>query len=1090
MAQKPSYEELKQRIRDLEKEAIKRKRLEQALRASEERYRTLFENANEAIYVAQDEVIKFINPKGEELYGYSQEELASKPFTNFIHEEDQEMVRERHKKRLRGKALPSTYPFRIINKSGETKWVELNVARFSWEDRPAALCLLTDITDRRQAEEAIKQAHNELEQRVEERTIELRFVNAQLKQEIEERKQVEKALRESEERYRTVVENSSDAIRVFAETGHLYANPACLQLLGYEWAELKNLDGWAVVAPEKREWTCDRGKRRLRGEKFETRFELPIVRKDGERLFMEVIVGVVHMDGQPAILSSMRDMTERRRMEVALRESEEKYRTILESIEDGYFEVDLNGKFTFFNSSLCKIHGYSRDELMGMSYRQYMDQQTAKKVYQVFNKVYVTGKPAKGFEYEVIRKDGARRNNEISVALIKDSGGHRIGFRGVVRDVTERVQAEEALAEERNLLRTVIDIVPDYIYVKDTESRYLMSNNAFARLMEKTPEEVVGKTVFELFPKEQASRYYADDQDVFRSGKPLLNKEDRPVDQVGRTLWNLTSKIPLRDSSRKIVGLVGLGRDITDRKRAEVALRESEEKYKTLTEKSLIGVFIVQNGKYVFVNDRFAKIHGYAAEELLGEGSIKLIHPDQRDLVSQRVSRRLAGEAVPDEYEVKRVRKDGETIWCDTMVSLIQYDGRPAIMGNVIDITARKKAEEEKWRLEAQLHEAKRMEAISTLAGGIAHQFNNALTPIIGNIALLEMDYGEDNGAMEILKDMKTSGRQMAGLTSQLLAYARGGKYVPLPVSMSDFVEETLPLIEHTLGPGVRFETDLPLDVLKVEIDRTQMQMVLSAIVANSNEAIAGPGRIRVSTRNIDLDQEFTKGHPGLKPGRYVCLSIEDDGKGMDQATRERVFDPFFTTHFIGRGLGMAAVYGIVSNHDGVVTVDSEPGKGTLVRVYLPAIQVKKEVEEEVTSEHEIEFPAGEATILVIEDEGPVVKVVRRMMGRLGYRLLEARTGQEAIRLARTFDGDIDLALLDVKLPDISGDKVYPVLMEARPDLKVIVFSGYAIDGPVQGILDAGAQGYVQKPFSVATLAGKLKEVLEAGNPEDVTRGS
>ena len=406
----------------------------------------------------------------------------------------------------------------------------------------------------------------------------------------------------------------------------------------------------------------------------------------------------------------------------------------------------------------------------------------------------------------------------------------------------------------------------------------------------------------------------------------------------------------------------------------------------------------------------------------------------------------------------------------------MEYDetGTPVrLFGTNQDIT-------ETRRLQAQVQESQKIEAIVTLAGGIAHNFNNALTPIIGNIDLLEMAHGQDESTMGSLKDMKTSGLRMAHLTSQLLAYAEGGKYNPHVLSLCDFVEDTLPLIQHTLDPAVRVETDLPLDVKDVEADSTQMQMVLSAIMGNSNEAMEGPGRIRISTRNLDLDQELIKDYPGLKPGPHVCLSIEDDGKGMDEETRRKIFDPFFTTYFMGRGLGMASVYGIIRNHDGAITVDSEPGKGTVVRIYLPAISAdSKEQGAKAVKQPEVEIAMGEGTILVIEDEEDVMKLIRQVLERLGYRLLQAETGKKAIRLAKTFDGQIDLAILDIKLPDMTGNKVYPLIMEARPDLKVIVCSGYALEGPPQQILDAGAEGFIQKPFSIAAFADKLKEVLE-----------
>ncbi|MBC8175932.1 MAG: response regulator [Desulfobacteraceae bacterium] len=265
-----------------------------------------------------------------------------------------------------------------------------------------------------------------------------------------------------------------------------------------------------------------------------------------------------------------------------------------------------------------------------------------------------------------------------------------------------------------------------------------------------------------------------------------------------------------------------------------------------------------------------------------------------------------------------------------------------------------------------------------------------------------------------------------------------------------------------------------------IKADHAQMQMVLSAIVANANEAMEDGGIVKISAENKDVDNDFTKQHPGLKSGLYVCLTIEDDGKGMDEETKKGIFEPFFTTKFQGRGMGMAAVYGIIKSHDGWIYVDSELGKGTVVRIYLPAISAEsKEQRTKAEKEPKVELAMGEGTILVIEDEEPLVEIFRQILERLGYRVLLARTGKEAVELAKTFDGQIDLALLDIKLPDMDGGRVYPLIMESRPDMKTIVCSGYSIHGPAQAILDAGAEGFIQKPFSIAPFAEKLKEVLE-----------
>lgn len=386
-----------------------------------------------------------------------------------------------------------------------------------------------------------------------------------------------------------------------------------------------------------------------------------------------------------------------------------------------------------------------------------------------------------------------------------------------------------------------------------------------------------------------------------------------------------------------------------------------------------------------------------------------------------------------------------------------------------------KQTEEEKERLQIQLRQAQKMEAIATLAGGIAHQFNNALSPITVNLDILEMDFPINEDINRQIVQMRSSVQRMAQLTNQLLAYARGGKYQSKVISLTDFVRDTLPLIEHTVKLHDHILTDLPQDIASVKIDVTQMQMVLTAILTNASEAIEERVHIRIACRNKKITQESFIGFPSLKVGNYASIIIEDDGKGMDEGTKNQVFEPFFTTKFQGRGLGMAAAYGIVKNHDGWIFVDSELGKGTKVCIYLPAIEAQLEE----PKKPKIEPQKGTETILIIEDEEMVINVNSEILERLGYHVLKARTGREAITVAMTFDGNIDLAILDIILPDMSGTDTYLYLMEAQPNLKVIVCSGYSIDGPAQEILDAGAQSFIQKPVSIADLTLALREVLD-----------
>ena len=494
----------------------------------------------------------------------------------------------------------------------------------------------------------------------------------------------------------------------------------------------------------------------------------------------------------------------------------------------------------------------------------------------------------------------------------------------------------------------------------------------------------------------------------------------------------------------------------------------AEEKYRVITEFANDCIMVIQDGKMVFRNPACCDLTGGPLTDSVIRDFFDIMAPEDRKTVLKHYNTLIEGGRKPNPHTVRIRGADGEHRFVEIASSLIQYTNRPAVLAIMRDVT-------EKQKLEAQLQQAQKMEAIATLAGGIAHEFNNALMGIVGNIELFKMDLPEDERSDRYFEAMKRSSHRMSRLTDQLLAYAQGGKYQPRDLKWDAFVIETLPILQHDLSPTVRVETHFPKDISYIKADHAQMQMVLSAILSNSNEAMGDEGHVRITAENKDIDEDFTKQHPDLKPGYYVCLTIEDDGKGMDEETRGGIFEPFFTTKFQGRGMGMAAVYGIVINHNGWISVDSELGKGTVVRIYLPVVEVEVRKKEKAG----IEPSGGAGTILVIEDEDVVAEVTRVMLEMLGYRVMTAGTGKDAVHIAETFGGPIDLALLDIKLPDIDGRNLYPLIMKARPNLKVVVFSGYSIDGPAREILDAGAQDFIKKPFSLATLSEKLKKVLE-----------
>ena len=632
-------------------------------------------------------------------------------------------------------------------------------------------------------------------------------------------------------------------------------------------------------------------------------------------------------------------------------------------------------------------------------------------------------------------------------------------------DITENRQAEEALRESEEKFRTLFDTSPHAIALTEMKTGKLIDvNDNLCKVLKYTKDELIGRTTTQLgfYSEDDRNRFV---NELTNSGKVHnLEMDFKTKDGSIINTRMFATFVQFEGESFILVEF----HDVTEKKRVEEALRETEEKYRLLIENATDSIVVAQDGVLKFSNSKAEKITGYSAEELGKIPFVNIIHPEDRAMVFETRLKRREGENLPRIVPFRIVNKSGEEFSVESNAALIDWEGRSAGLVFLRDTTAQNK-------LEARLQQANRMEAIATLAGGVAHEFNNSLVGIMGHVDLLGMNFLEDEGRNKSLHAMNTAGHRMSRLTDQLLAYAEGGKYQPKNLKLDDFVIETLPILEHDLNPTVRVETHFQKDISFISADNAQMQMVLSAILSNSNEAIEDEGLIRITAENKDVDDDLANQHVGLKLGPYVCITVEDDGNGMDEETKKGIFKPFFTTKFQGRGMGMAAVHGIVRNHNGWISVESELGKGTKVQIYLPIIEVEAEKQKAAKAE----ITTGSGTILMIEDEDVVIEVTQAILEMLGYRVMVAKTGKDAIHIAETYDGQIDLALLDIKLPDINGRNLYPLIMKARSNLKVIVWSGYSIDGPAREILDEGAQGFIQKPFSVSDLSEKLKEVLE-----------
>jgi two-component system cell cycle sensor histidine kinase/response regulator CckA len=515
-----------------------------------------------------------------------------------------------------------------------------------------------------------------------------------------------------------------------------------------------------------------------------------------------------------------------------------------------------------------------------------------------------------------------------------------------------------------------------------------------------------------------------------------------------------------------------LTRQNEELRRIQEALEKSHRRYQDLYHNAPVGYLTLDENEHIVdANQTLAKMFGTQKESLTNRPFDSLIDPD--DIETYRDCKKAVGSDEIHVCEMKLKKEQGPVFYARLEAKSVADPETPKNQTRVIitEISTQKE-------IQRQMIESRKLEAIATLAGGVAHQYNNALAGLTGYLELIQFEFKQNKIQSPHLPYAFQLIRRMADLTQQLLAYASGGKYAPNNISLAQFIGDMLSLMQHGISKEIRVETEIADDLNLIRADSTQLQMVLLALVQNSAEAMQTPGRITIGARNVTLTVQDIRSTTRRRPGNFVCLWVTDEGCGMDAATVEKIFDPFFTTKFIGRGLGLSAVYGIISNHNGWIEVDSTPGQGTKVSIYLPVIapQVSQPM---AKKEIEGDQDGHEATVLVIEDDITLRKVTRQLLGRMNYRILEAETGQAAKEIVASHPGSIDAVILDMLLPDTDGVHLYHELRALRSNLRIILCSGYAMGQRVKDLIEAGAQSFLPKPYSTKTLATELKKIIE-----------
>jgi len=524
----------------------------------------------------------------------------------------------------------------------------------------------------------------------------------------------------------------------------------------------------------------------------------------------------------------------------------------------------------------------------------------------------------------------------------------------------------------------------------------------------------------------------------------------------------------ITDEKRNILGMEGTARDITLQKQIEEMLREIESKFRFIFDLSpqAIALTEMETGRLVDVNDKFCELTKYAKDEVVGLTTIEVGFYNEKDRVRFMTELQRSGEVNGLEMDFKA--KNGSILNALMFSKVIRITGNPFILTIFLNITEQK-------QLQKQLQQAQRMEAIGTLAGGIAHDFNNLLMGIQGRTSLMFFDTDPNHPHFEYLKEIEYYIKNATNLTKQLLDIARSGKYEVKPTDMNEIIKNSSEMFGQT-KKEVTIHRKSQSDIWTVEVDRPQIEQVLLNLYVNAWQAMSGTGELYLQTQNVTLNDDDEKPH-GVEPGRYVKISVTDTGVGIDETIQHKIFDPFFTTKELNRGtgLGLASAYGIIKSHGGIITVHSKKGKGATFNIFLPASD-KKLVKKENFNKKVLR---GAETVLFVDDEDMIIDVGRDLIEKLGYKVLIAKSGKEAIKIYKKFRKKIELVIMDMIMPEMGGGELYDKLKEINPNVKVLLSSGYDINGLASKILSRGCNGFIQKPYKIKDLSQEIRKILD-----------
>lgn len=876
-------------------------------------------------------------------------------------------------------------------------------------------------------------------------------------------KALEKAHSESEFRYRIFFDTAPDLMAISdCETGcFIDVNQAFERWSGYARSELAGRTGvelgfWPNVEERAKVVNC------IVGTNPDFSVDVSPRIKSGAIRHVNLAGRVVNMGGRAVVFTVGHDVTERRAVEEALRESEERFRRFADEATSEGIIMHHRRRIVDVNLRFADMFGYERSELIGKDPILQIAPESRELAQSHMQSQY-----EKSYEAFGIRKDGSTFPIEIHARNLPLHG--EMVRTAAVRDLTERKRAEEALRRSEEKYRELVESANSIILRLDRHGRVTFFNEFAQRFFGFTEEEILGKHVVgTIVPTMDSAR-----QDLTSLVEEVLEDPERYRTRVnenmlrnGQRVWIAWTNKPVRDEQGRVVEILCVGNDITE-------LRRMEEKYRSIFENSISGVFQTSpEGRFLSVNPALAHILGYESpEDLLSltDASHQVYaDPERRG----ELLRLIEEQNIVREFEIQVFRKDGEAAWVAANVRAVRDSSGKIqyLEGSIQDITRRK-------ALESRLLQAEKMEAIGTLAGGIAHDFNNILAAIVGFTELTKNKTTEGE-PLRYLAQVLTACERARNLVTQILTFSRKAEDEMKPLDMGVLAKEALILLRATLPSTIEIRSEIGDKIYPVLADSTQMHQVFLNLCTNAAHAMRERGGVlEVGLDDVDVTSRLATVHPGLRPGLHVKITVKDDGTGIPPENMGRIFDPFFTTKGVGEGtgLGLSVVYGIVNARGGAIGVESKLGEGSTFTIYLPAIAAEERPRiEEVKS-----TPRGVETILFVDDEILLVEMSREILRGLGYKVVATTSSTKALRVFRTRPHLFNLLITDMTMPELTGLDLASQVLKLRPDIPVILCTGYSDLATEERAKALGIKDLLMKPVSLTDISRAVRKVLD-----------